>query len=141
MVTRWCSQYEEIGVTVLYKHGRKLVGDRTVKSRLLKVQVTESQFADDLALYTVTRAALESADGRFVDVASCCGLTVSLVKTKGLAIGATLGEDDASPVKANGGEIEMVKDFTYLGSKLSCDGEITAEISCILLRLLRPLVV
>jgi len=92
MVTRWRSQCEEVGVTVLYKHGRKLVGDRTVKSRLLKVQVTESQFADDLALYTVTRAALESADGRFVDVASCCGLTVSLVKTKGLAIGAALGE-------------------------------------------------
>ena len=36
---------------VLYKHGIKLVGDRT---RLLKVQVTKSQFADDLALYTVT---------------------------------------------------------------------------------------
>jgi len=41
-----------------------------VKSRVLKAQVTESQFADDLALYTVTRAALESAGGRFVDVAS-----------------------------------------------------------------------
>ena len=63
-------------------------------------------------------------------MASCCGLTVSLVKTKGLAFGATLGEDDISPVKVNGGEIKMVKDFTYFSSKLSCDGEITAEISC-----------
>jgi len=30
----------------------------TVKSRLLKVQVTESQFSDDLALYTVTEQLL-----------------------------------------------------------------------------------
>jgi len=45
-------------VSVLYKHGRKLVKDRTVKFRLLKVQVTESQFADDLALYAVTRERL-----------------------------------------------------------------------------------
>jgi len=41
MVTRWRSQCEGVGVTVLYKHGRKLVGDRTVKSKLLKVLVTE----------------------------------------------------------------------------------------------------
>jgi len=33
-------------------------------------------------------------------------------------------------VKVTGDEIEMVKDFTYLGSKLSCEGESTAEISC-----------
>ena len=40
MVTRWHSQSGEAGVPILYKHGRKLVGDRTAKSRLLKVQVT-----------------------------------------------------------------------------------------------------
>jgi len=32
-------------------YGRKLVGDRTVKSRLLLDMITESQFADDGALY------------------------------------------------------------------------------------------
>ena len=30
----------------------------------------------------------------------------------------------------DGGEIEMVEEFTYLGSKLSCDGEISPEVSC-----------
>ena len=58
--------------------------------------MTQSQFADDLVLYTVTRSALESAGGRPVEEASCCGLTVSLPKTTGLAIGATLSEDDVS---------------------------------------------
>ena len=96
MVTRWHSQSGEAGVPILYKHGRKLVGDRTAKSRLLKVQVTESQFADDLALYAVTCTAFESVCKRFVQVASFYGLTVSLPKTKGLAVGAAVGEGDDS---------------------------------------------
>ena len=45
----------------IYKLGRKLVEDRTAKSRLLGVQVSESQFADDLALYAVNHAAFKSA--------------------------------------------------------------------------------
>ena len=66
MVTRWHRQSGEAGVPILYKNGRKLVGDRTAKSRLLKVQVTESQFADDLALYAVTFTVIESICRGFV---------------------------------------------------------------------------
>ena len=55
----WREQCGEIGVPVLYKHGRKLVGDCTVKSRLLRVRISESQFADDLALYAVNCAMFE----------------------------------------------------------------------------------
>ena len=29
-----------------------------------------------------------------------------------------------------GGEIQMVEGFTYLGSKLSADGEVTAKVNC-----------
>ena len=36
---------------MIYKYGRKLVGDRTTKSRLSEMRVTESQFADNVALY------------------------------------------------------------------------------------------
>ena len=38
---------------VLYMYGRKLVGYHTAKPRLLTVHISESQFADDLALYFV----------------------------------------------------------------------------------------
>ena len=47
----------------LHKHGRRLVRDRT---RLERVQVTESQFADDLVLYT----AFESVGQSFIMGAS-----------------------------------------------------------------------
>ena len=50
VVPHWRDRYEEVGVNVLYKHGRKLVGDRSVKSRLKEAKVTEAQFADDAAL-------------------------------------------------------------------------------------------
>ena len=58
MVGRYRTQSVEAGVPILYKHGRKLVGDRTAQSRLLKAQVTESQFADDFALYAVIHSSL-----------------------------------------------------------------------------------
>ena len=105
MVARWGSQSGEAGIPILYQHGRKLVGDRTAKSRLLKVLVTESHV---LAMQTVTRAALVLAGKRFIRLASCFGLTVSLSKTKGLAVGSVLSENDAYPVLVDGGEIESL---------------------------------
>lgn len=36
VVANWWSKHEEAGVNVLYKHGRKLVGDRTTNLDLMK---------------------------------------------------------------------------------------------------------
>ena len=88
---------------MLYKHGRRLVGDRTAKSRLLKVQVSKSQFADDLALYAPNRAAFKSAGRQFVQVGAHFGLTVSTSKTKGLAMGTVPSGDIVSSVEEEGG--------------------------------------
>ena len=76
-------------MTVRYKHGRKLVGDRTAKSRLDQTRITESQFADDAAVYATSRDALViiSAATKFVDAAAKWGLTVSIPKTKGMSVG------------------------------------------------------
>ena len=51
----------------------------------------------------------------------------SLPKTKSLALGAGIDGDDIAPLSVEGGEIEMVSEFTYLGSCLCDDGEITNE--------------
>ena len=61
MVARLRSQSREAGVSIIYEHGRKIVGDRNAKSRLFKVLVTEFKFTDDFAMSTMTRAALVSA--------------------------------------------------------------------------------
>lgn len=70
------------GVEVLFKYGRKLVGDRTKKCRLVVVKVTESQFADDVALYSGSRIDFELAARTFVHVAREWGLTVNTHKDK-----------------------------------------------------------
>jgi len=103
-------------VAVLYKHGRRLVGYCTAKSRLERVQVTESQFADDLAVYAASWTAFESVGQSFVVGASYFGSTVSLSKTKDMAMGAGIGGgDDVAPLCVEGSKIEIVSEFTYLG--------------------------
>ena len=70
---------------VLFRPGRKLIGDRTAKSRLSVVRVTELKFADDVARYTTSCGNLESVARSFVGKADEWGLTVSIEKTKGLS--------------------------------------------------------
>ena len=90
--------------------------------------MTESKFADDVAVYATTREALEQAAGEFVNTAAKWGLTVSLEKTKLITMGKELGHEDSLPVQLAAGEIATVEDFTYLGSKISSDGEVKSEI-------------
>ena len=63
------------------------MGDRTAKLRLEVVRVTETQFADDVALFSSSRDDFELAAKKFVDVARKWGLTVSTQETKGIVMG------------------------------------------------------
>ena len=63
-------------------------------------------------------------------MASQWGSTVSLAKTKGLAFGAVVNEEDTIPVRVQDGVTDMLKDFTYLGSSLSHDGKFINEVCC-----------
>ena len=57
------------------------------------------------------------------------GLTVSTEKTKGMVVGEGLNESDVRPVQVEGGSVDVVQDFTYLGANISRDGEITSEVT------------
>ena len=110
----WRSTCKCAGIPVSYKIGRKLVGDRTAKSRLSQCTITESQFADDAALYTHSVTDMDAAAALFVTVATQFGLTVSFGKTKCMVINA-----DPPPtgcLTLADGDIEIVNEFTYLGS-------------------------
>ena len=47
-----------------------------------------------------------------------------------MAVGNSLTEEDVAPVKVEGGEIEMVEQFTYLGSVISKDGDFMEDVKC-----------
>ena len=129
VVACWRVRCPDAGVLVKYKHGRKLVGDHTVKSRLSEVRVVETQFADDVAIYCHTREAFESATCEFVRTASDWGLTVSTHKTKALVMGGNLTTADSLPLQVGEDLIEVLNDFTYLGSNISSDGEVGKDVS------------
>ena len=63
-------------------------------------------------------------------VASEWGLTVSTEKTKGMVVGEGLDEHNTSSVQMEGSTVEVVNHFTYLGSNISRDGEVTVEVDC-----------
>ena len=65
MVARSRYGSAEAGVDVQFHYERKLVGDRT-ELGLSMVRVTESQFTDDVALYTRSQGGLESVVKKFV---------------------------------------------------------------------------
>ena len=61
-----------------------------------------------------------------MDVASSWGLTVSLVKTKGMKTGDEPSFVDGVPVHDQ--LVEMVKEFPYLGSTICNDGEVDNDV-------------
>ena len=123
----WRSSSSVPGVQVRYRVRRKLVGDRTRKSRLAEMSLTESQFADDAALYVTSWSDLQVVSGEFAACASRWGLTVSLQKTKAMAVNCA----GALPVDVPVGErgaFGIVSQFTYLGSVLTNDGSLDVEV-------------
>ena len=67
------------------------------------MRVTESQFADDVALYSSSRLVCEMASRKFVDMARKWGLTVNTQKTKGIVIGTAIDDRDMASVQVDGG--------------------------------------
>ena len=130
MVAYWRARSPDVGVTVRYRHGRRLVGDRTSKSRLHLIRIKESKFADDVAVYATSRDTFESTTREFVSAASKWGLTVSIAKTKGMVIGDHLASTDTLPLQLEADQIEIVSDFIYLGSNITRDGEVKDEVKC-----------
>ena len=126
VVASWRSQSSAPGVIIQYRMGRKLVGDRTAKSRLQSATLTESQFADDAALYTTSHHHLTALANEFVGCASSWGLTVSISKRKALCVNCP--DAPLTVPLVDGGTIDCVPQFTYLGGIVNCDGALDREV-------------
>ena len=79
---------------------------------------------DDAALYATT---FESAAEGYEKVGDDFGLKLSVhvEKTKRMIV---RDEVDVAPVQVKEGNLDVVDHFQYLGSKISRNGEVTAEI-------------
>ena len=90
---------------------------------------TESQFADDSALFATTRARAETALAVFDTTAAEFGLKVRATKTQFLVAGRDVSPGDCARIELAGTVIECVSEFRYLGSLIHRGGRSTQDIT------------
>ena len=92
------------------------------------MRIFESQFSDDTAIYTTEREVFVSATEEIARTAKDWGMTVSVEKTKGMAVGRNVTAEDATPLQLEDGLVEMVDSFQYLGSCIDAGGDMRFQV-------------
>ncbi|KAI0212006.1 hypothetical protein LSAT2_003105 [Lamellibrachia satsuma] len=95
------------------------------KTKVTEVYVREMLFADDAALTAHSGEALQRLVNRFAHTCREFGITISLKKTNVIARDAS----QIPSVKINDYTLEVVEDFTYLGSNISNNLSLDTEIN------------
>lgn len=87
------------------------------------LKVTDLDFADDVGLLSGTSVFLQTMLDNVVEYGSRVGLKINAAKTKVMCCGAP-------PVVCfvEGQALEVVNEFTYLGSSISSDGDASSDI-------------
>lgn len=115
-----------VGVVVKHKYDKKLF--RRYTRNAAEIKLTDCLFADDGALLASSREGAERAAVEYQNASANFGLTVSIQKTKHLVTGREVRESDKNPIVVDGGEIESVQQFQYLGSVISASGTVDVDI-------------
>ena len=129
VIERWLSKVEGnegVGIIAHYKYNQKLL-QRYIKNASVH-WVTECLFADDGALLASTRSGAEHAVVSYQQVSKDFGLTVSIPKTKHMVTGRLLEPSDIEPIVLDGGNIEAVEEFPYLGSLITNSGRMDMDV-------------
>ncbi|XP_062521682.1 uncharacterized protein LOC134196544 [Corticium candelabrum] len=128
-VERWLVRIEDtegVGIMIKYKQDKKLF--RRYTKNACERKIAECQIADDPAILSSSRSGAEKAAMEYQQTNSDFGLTVSIPKTKHTITGRLVEENDQTPVALEGGDIEMVDEYPYLGSVITSYGRMTVEV-------------
>ena len=130
VVERWEVRKREAGsvggVRLLYKYDGKLFRRYTRDAR--EGELSECQFADDSSLLSSSRTGAECTIRSYQEVASRFGLTVSRTKTKFMVTGRLAKDSDRESIDVDGGQIECVEWFPYLGSLIADSGRMDVDV-------------
>ena len=120
----------DIGVYFRFRTSGRIFNLRRFQARTLVQEslVRDLLYADDADLVAHSIGDMQSVMDRFSDACTRFGLTISIAKTKVMYTTAP-GEVYVEPdINVNGIRLDVVKNFVYLGSTLSDDGSLDAEI-------------
>ena len=126
MHEQWSSRVaslEGVGTLLLFKYDGKLF--RRSTRQACKREVF---YGDDAVLFAGTRTGAEQALMLYQEVAGAFGLKVNLQKTKLMAVGPGIEDGERAPITMGNDVVECVEDFTYLGSSVTPNAKIDAEV-------------
>ena len=126
---RWTERNREVegaGTRILYKLDQQLFRRSTRKASELCLH--KGEFADDVVLMARLKDAAAAASRAYVDVTRAFGMTVSITKTKFMVVGNGVSDEEKLPIAVDGGRIEWVSEFPYLGSLIADSGRIDMEV-------------
>ena len=114
----------------MYKTDGKLfrLSRLKAKSKVTTTSVIELQYADDNVVSAQSEEELQAILGTFTNAYDSLGLTVNIKKTKVVHQPSPLEHTQAPCLKINNVMLENVDHFPYLGSHLSNQADIDAEI-------------
>jgi hypothetical protein len=121
----------DVGVYVRYRTSGKLFNLRRLqaRSKVMEALIRDLLFADDCGLFTHTVEDMQTLINCFAESSKRFGLTISIKKTQVLYLPPP-HVSSAKPAISIGNDIlEVVESFTYLGSTISADCSIDAEIT------------
>ncbi|XP_051973121.1 probable RNA-directed DNA polymerase from transposon BS isoform X1 [Xyrauchen texanus] len=126
LLTHAFSKAEE-GIYIYTRTDRNLynIARLQAKTKVRKVLIREMLFADDAALTAHSEVALQQLINYFMDACRDFGLTISLKKTN------IMGQDVSSIPNISIADytLEVVDNFTYLGSTISSNLSLDAELN------------
>ena len=129
VIERWharVSSLEDAGIYLRYKLDRKLFRRYTRNAE--EIKVNECQFADDAALLATTKRGAELITTEYMLVGKDFGLTLSIPKTKVMAVGREVTAEDRTPLSVGEEVIESVNEFPYLGSQIESSGRVMLDV-------------
>ena len=110
---------ERAGVYLRYNND----GFRRYTRNAQEIKITECQLADAAALLATARDEAVRALREYMQVAEDFGLTVSIPKTKIMAVGREVTEEDRTPLHLDDTNVvHSVSEFPYLGSTIAATG-------------------
>ena len=107
---------------------RQLLRRCSLVIQLGEYQLTDLDYADDIAIFAPSACVLQEALTIIQEEANLVGMQISWPKTKVMAI--TPNPTNHLPLNICNKEIVFVDSFTYLGSLITNDGSSSHDITC-----------
>nr|VZH91290.1 unnamed protein product [Spirometra erinaceieuropaei] len=124
---------ERPGIRIVYRTDGHLLNQRRMhfQSRVSTTTVHELPFADDCALNTTSEEEMRRSMDLFSSAYENFGLVISTQKTVFMhqLPPNTANPPNAPQISINGTHLQMVENFPYLGSTLSCNTKIDDEVA------------